>query len=527
MNASSDSSSGVKTSLIVVCLAGALFLLFSHYAVVPDAGLHMDDWSYVGKNLQFDSYRSLFDALWRHPHRPVGYLYLLSVFRLFGMNPAAFALMGLATYALCAVLLVLFAYQMTGNKQTAMLTVLCFALFPNMSEAYHWPNMIVINSLVMFYLLSAWFWVLFVQKREARYLVASVIAFSVGLGSYEVGLFLPVAYAVMLEPKKGRAQWLWLLPFLVADTFYLAWRFTNVFGLGTNIMYSTKQFGVEISPWLAKHNFINLASWWLGPNMFASIQNGLAGFAQIPGSGRHMFVVSCLAVIALVVLYTRQLSGEKPDSSSLSSRLSSNRVIVFGLVWAAATSLLCAISYTAQRLNFLPGIGLALCLAAAIGRLKWRYWISAYCLLAFVGLIANQGTAYTWKKCGVLQQRLFEHLSQHQAEWSGKQVILFDTQTLRQESLQSHFLPVIDPPSEWAYYGNASLLRGLVPYAMVDILATHSGKQPAVALDTETDAHLGDGVWHWHDRYDPSRPHSTPLDQVFVVDCLRVSAWEP
>jgi hypothetical protein len=453
-------------------------------------------------------------------------LYLLSVFRLFGMNSSAFALLGHVTYALCAALLILLAYQMTGNKQTALLAVLFFALFPNMSEAYHWPNMIVINSLVISYLLSAWLWALFIQKRNSAYLVGSLIAFSIGLGSYEVGLFLPVAYAVLLEPRKGRAQWLWLLPFLVVDAFYLAWRFTNVFGLGTNIMYSTKQFGVEISPWLIKHNFISLASWWLGRNMLASIQNGLAGWAQIPSAGRHMFAAAGLAVIALVAMYTRQLSREKPDSSSLSSRPSSNRVIVFGLVWAAATSLLCVVSYTAQRLNFLPGIGLALCLAAVVGRLKWRHWIGAFCLLAFVGLIANQGTAYTWKKCGILQQRLFEHLGQHQADWSAKQVILLDTQELRQESLEHSFLPAIDPPAEWAYYGNASLLRGLVPQAMVDMLTAHSGKQPMIALDMETDAQLVDGVLHWHERYDPSRRHSTPLDQVFVVDCLRVSAWE-
>ena len=102
----------------------------------------------------------------------------------------------------------------------------------------------------------------------------------------------------------------------------------------------------------------------------------------------------------------------------------------------------------------------------------------------------------------------------------GREYVLFDTASLATRLKE----PILDlsetTPRHWAYNGNAHLLRGFALQAMIDFNVEGSRRGPLAILDREYGAKIADGTMVWHDRYDPSRPHTNSLADVFTIDCL-------
>ena len=100
--------------------------------------------------------------------------------------------------------------------------------------------------------------------------------------------------------------------------------------------------------------------------------------------------------------------------------------------------------------------------------------------------------------------------------------MLIDTRSLRQRLTPGLLRGIGADPATWTYYGNALLMRGYVPLGMARLLTGQVDPGFVTVHDVECGARIEGDQLHWHDRYLPSKPRSTAMENVLVVDVLAV-----
>lgn len=499
-----------------------LLLLYSHYSAAPVSGLHLDDWGLLSLSTSYPSAGEMLRELGLHPHRPVGYPLTCLTYRLLGLTPLSYAILGMATYSAFILAAGGLVYTVSCSRRIALLFCAIFALLPNLPETYHWANVAMVGALQLFYVVSALAWVLFLKTRRAWWLLPCALAYAAGLGSYEVGIGIPLAFAMLTQPRRQPRQLLGLVPLLAVLAFYLGWRATNAFGLGKNLFYGPGHFELDISIWTLRHNAAAAASWWLGAKMMTTLRQGLDGFAFMAAGPRALlFVGNAVVVVAMGWMVLRSFK----DNEGAPRDFSGTQVLLFGAAWAGTALFTTLLSYAAARQNFFPAIGIAMCLAYVLARLNPARWLGAFSLLAFLSLVVNQGTAATWRDAGVYQQRIFQYLKAHEPEWRDKQVILFDSESTRQRITQGLLTPINE--SVWPLYGNVCLMRTTVPWCMVRLIQEKSPrievcKYPFSKMDVEMKARIKGEELVWYESYESTNEQRTVLADVFIVDCFEI-----
>lgn len=526
---SRSSASLLNTTLLL----GVMVLFVAHYLAGTRVEWFMDDWGYLAKAARFETVAQLLGHGGLHPHRPVLVWALLGAYGVVGDQPAAFLALGLVTYALFLALAGWLVWKLTDCLQAVWLFCLILALLPNFSDWYHWPNMILVGSLAIGYLLAALGWVQYLREGRGYWLAIGAVGYTIGLGTYEIGVGLPFAFALLL----GRQQWkrvLNLWPYAAGLVVYGLWRVTNVLGFGRNVFYRGGHHELAVAAWQLKRNALDLFHWWAGDHMGAAMREGFNGFASLDPSTRWIILLMNLITVGWVIGWTRRLEAGAKSQRSLDDTLARSavfprlRVAAFALGWIAVTMGLSLVSYTAARLNFLPAVGVALLLALGLTRVRIPEKLDCLALLVFLGLIANQGTARNWVQAGLFNRRLYEHLCAHAEQWQGKEVVLLNTEDVRQRLTPGLLSPLEGHVADWSYYyyRNASLLRGFVPAAMLGIIQPR-GDKPYAVVDTECGAYMDGVELLWHERFDPSKPHRTPMDRVWIVDVFDVVSTKP
>lgn len=500
---------------MVIALALAIQFL-SRFATSPVTDFTCDDWALLERAQACPSYADVWRFCLQETDRPLQAGVLSATFRLFGDRPWLYGLLSWVAYSVHLSLLVLIAWKLTSSRTAALLSGLLFALLPNLTESFHWGAMVTVAYMQVAYVGSALAWILYVERRRAGWLMLSTFLFAIGLTTYEFGIGLPVVFGALLLDRKDRGRLWSLSPFLAVIALYLLWRFTHGFGMAHGVLFTPRR--LELSPGLIAWNAREVVRWWAGGHMMEAIQAGLGAFLTLPPPSQHLLVVVNVFAIALLVAAIRNVSRSE---TRLPAPGMAARAVWFGAAWFAAGHALNLISWTAGRLNFFPAIGLALAAGALLSRTDTRRWIPALVAIALLCLPVNQGTAVSWRQSGLLQRRLYEHLRQTEREWRAKPILLVDTRALRQRLTPGLTTEPRTDPSAWAYYGNASLLRGFVPRAMVS-LVNPAGPNPQTLLDVEHGAEIVDGRMKWHDRWDDSARHETPTADVFRVDCFLV-----
>ncbi len=504
----------LKLTLIPVLLV-VLLQLYSRYVPFPVTGFCTDDWPY----LEWGAHRT-YAQIWRQaavePDRPLYAGGAISLFRFFGANPLAFGLLGMAVYSLVILLVYRLADELTGNRLAAFTGAALFALLPNLTESFHWAIIISFAYIQAAYVGSAWMLARFARSGRRSWLAGAVLLYAVGAFTYEVGLGLPAAFLVLLWDRADRRKVLWILPFALVLGAYLLWRFTSVFGLGHRTLYAPVNVQIEWSFAQLRWNAAEVLRWWVGGHALEILANGWRGFRQYPlglqvllGLGN---LVVALGLCAQVLRMRRDPGGPAPFSLS--------RVLVFAGIWFVVALGPSFLLYTAPRVLFFPAVGLCLGAGALLARVRPVRWLPPAAVLALIFLAVNQGTTQQWRQSGQFNQNLYDHLRATAGQWARSEILLFDTRELRARAAAGRRSDPADP-ALWARNGNAPLLRGFAPMAMVALL--RPGKNnPQCVLDVEHGARLEADRLFWHDRYDPSRPHETDRRAVFVVDCQLV-----
>jgi hypothetical protein len=429
-------------------------------------------------------------------------------FRWLGDRVRLYYAISLAAQILLILLVCFIARQLGATITGTFLAGMGMALWPTLSELYFWPTMILSATALALplYIGSAAAWVVYVQGRRVRWLAASLVCYALGVFSYEIGLFLPLAYTCTPDSGSMRRNIGPAVAFLGVVLLYAVWRLTDAFGLGSTYLPPHMQGGPTLAGWIWSTK--EFGRWWIGRYMAASVVNGWYGFAALPTARQLVLLagnVSVAVMAAGALFHTRRTSAEAPGLS--------RPLAIWGFFWGLASFLPLALSYSAGRLMYLPACGLAWLAAATAHRCHQRALILSLMVATVALLCANQGTSRQWQESGQVQRRLFKHVVETRAQWRDKEIVLFETHTTPPPVPQGASAPFALP----FHYGNAAFLRGFTPLAMLD-LAGRNGIRPRSILDAEHGPAVHDGQLVWHGRYDPDSTHTTPLNQVFVIN---------
>ncbi len=493
----------------------------SRYLPCPAAVWVADDWANASRSPFYASALTAAATGLQDPNRPLSMAAVELGYRLIGPRAWGWTLVSLAANSLLLLAILKMALELTGRRRVAAAAGMVFALLPNLTETYHWSTQVLneVSCGLLFYAVSGWLWVAHLRRGGAWRLALSALAYGIGLFSYEAGILLPGAYVLLVawrrEPLKGALR---LAPFGLVGLAYAAWRTTNAFGWNQVWHYPPHmQAGVswEGIRWSARE----VAHWWGGEHFIAAARAGFRSFAALPAGLRlGLVAVNALGAAGIGWGLRRLAAQEAQENPAPPFRILA--AAGFAGSWALAAAAISFLSYAAPRLNVLPAIGVALLAALALARLPFRAGTPVLCLLALLAMAANQGTAESYRQAGKWNREIFACLQANRDQWRGKEIVLFDTASLRRRLPES----VAVVPDSWAHHGNAPLARGFTFRGMVKLAAGR--KEPGVVVlhDAEHGARIDGDRLVWHARYDPTRPRTNRLADVFIVDAAAVAA---
>jgi len=511
---------GQRSPLLAALLFVLLFQGVARYAAAPITGLVLDDWSNWYHAEAFSSLHEGCKQALRHPMRPVTILATVLGFRILGDNVVAYTLLSLVSYSVVLSLCFFIVYALTRSVYQSTLFGLLFSVLPNLSEHFHWPTVVVAAGAcaLPLYLGSALAWILFIQRGKLWHFLLSVICYGLGLFGYEIGAFLPLAYAVLLAGKKWRTRLFILAVFGLVMGIYTFWRITDAFGVGFSWYGTPSQMRVDMSPSAILWNARDIVEWWVGANMNSAFIGGLNGFGLVAHRALRWIVLGDIALLAAACLLLWSRSRVESRTARTFSELP---IRTFAVVWVAVAYAPCLISYTSSRLNYLPAIGVVFLVSCVLVRVSVSKWMAGFCIVAFLCMLSTQGTACNWRESALLNRNLYDRIAREKAGWKTRKMILFDTWQLAQRLTTGLTRATGHDISVVSHYNNAGLLRGFAPAWMVRRLSAPNSC-PATIFDVEYGARLEGERLIWHDRYDPSKPHTNAVADVFIIDCLNV-----
>lgn len=505
--------------LIGICLL-LIVQGVARFAVQPAVGFVLDDWSYWAQAEKFPSASATLVGGLRNPLRPFLHVVQLGAHRVLEDNLVGFATLVTAAYSLALVFFVLFVRELTGKTAPALAAGLLFALLPNLCGHFHWLCIAWgMEFAGLMGILSAWGMVRHIRRGEGWALGISVLGYFLSIGTYEIAIFLPGAYGVLLWGRGWKKWLLTMIPFGVAFATYVAWRLTFAFGWGWSWFGIPPQTNVAISLWDLKHTLADIVSWWGGLKWWQAVADGAEGFAELKWTSATLLVAINVALLAGLASVLTKTERKMTDCSAqnITMPLTTAQLFLFGLVWLAATYLPAILGYLEPRVNYLPGAGLAFLAALALGNIRLDRWLVALLMLAFAGMVVSEGDTKNWADSIRFQKNLFDSMSECQQDWKNAEVLWLDTRELSQRmtpgilGANRHHIDTIDE------YRNAGLLRAFAPSDMAElILKGQPG--PQVVLDVEYGAHEENGILKWHERYNPEKPMETPIDKVYRMD---------
>jgi len=501
-----------------------ILLMVSRFVPTPWTALVADDWYNLARSSFYETTKEAARTGLQDPNRPLSMMAVETCFRVFGMNALPWTIVSITANVVLLLLVTLLGFELTGKCITAFVLGLFFAITPNLVETYHWSTQVLneVACALVWYAASAWLWLRHVNRGGITSLVLSVVAYGVALFSYEAGLFLPVAYVAVIRWRerfiKGALR---LSPFAVVVLLYAAWRVTDSFGMNQSWHYPAHmKVGVTVASIL--WNVWQLLHWWIGENLLMCIRNGWDGFWLLAPWTRRLLLLGNAVVV--VVLYQCIRYVERDDQSEVRSTVPSTRsAVLFGMLWVGAAVFPQIVAYTASRLNVLPAIGVGLLVAMVLSRFPVRTWYPFLAVPILICLISNQGTAEQYRQAGEMNRRLYAHLVESHDEWINKDIVVFDTQKIRQRQTEGLMTPVGQGDQVWAQYGNALLFRGFVPRGMIELASGNRACPVTVVHDMENGAINEGDVWLWHERFNPARPRSTPVTNAYYVDVFNVT----
>lgn len=181
--------------LVLLVVIGVL------YSPILTAYFNADDYSFL-RYLYFNSRQLMDGQLWYEwlvggivnysVFRPMAHALWLLNYVAFGLEPFGYHLVAVVSHAAAAFLAFVLGHQLTGNRMTAALGALFFAVMPVHAEAVAWlaANYDVWCAIYSFTSLISY--ILYRQRGAFHFYLLSLGAFILALSSREIALTLPL-----------------------------------------------------------------------------------------------------------------------------------------------------------------------------------------------------------------------------------------------------------------------------------------------------------------------------------------------
>lgn len=144
-----------------------------------------DDFHWLSDARRFNPANVLHLERYDHFYRPVIEVYFFLGQTIFGCEPLPFHVASIVIHLLNTLVLFAFARALTSSEALALVAALFFCVQPGYVEAVTWVGAITDLLPALWYLLTLWMHLLFLQRGAVRYYAASIVTFATCLLTHE------------------------------------------------------------------------------------------------------------------------------------------------------------------------------------------------------------------------------------------------------------------------------------------------------------------------------------------------------
>jgi len=187
-----------RNSVAAWIAIGLIVVVFAIYAqvgthefLILDDDQYVTDNGHVRQGLTLDGVRWAFTSFHAANWHPLTWISHMLDVELFGLEPGAHHLVGVALHALCAVLLFLAFRAMTGATWRSAAVAALFALHPLRAESVAWVAERKDLLSGLFWMTTLWAYSAYVRRPDARRYALVLISFLLGLMSKPILVTLP------------------------------------------------------------------------------------------------------------------------------------------------------------------------------------------------------------------------------------------------------------------------------------------------------------------------------------------------
>jgi hypothetical protein len=431
--------------------------MVAHFIPFERASLSPDDYASLLRSLSIPGF-NLAEMMCVYPDRPLSSAVAMAQPKLFadGTTGPLVLLFLLSTGVLLATFALL--RLVLRDAHAALLGAVVFGLLPNKLETYHGSVYVVVNLAILHYLLSFACFVQYVTRRAASCLLASLVFYTFGVFSYEVGYFAPLVFLVYcwLYDRSSMPRLIWFALPAVAYAGCRLWAVQTVHTVG-------------VGQW---RPLLTLLHQYAGGYLALTLLNSISGLLAMPWRW-----LSLAVLCDILILWILGRSMARHEVPAIGRREWWLALSVFALFLLPL--FLQRHGGVAGRHLTLPSVGVAI---AILGGLRWLGSRARPGLLGLVaaGLIVSQGSAWAQVVACRINQAVYEAMKEMRDPLEKARDVVIDVHSFRKAI-----------PSSWvsfdyaflnSYYG-AQTLEDSSLRSMARVVSGDPAKPVHLAVD--------------------------------------------
>lgn len=239
----------IKITSKDVYIYGILFLLtlFIYFRIFQ-IGFYQDDFAWLlDSQISSMDLSHIFSLSQSHFFRPVTHLYHLSNFFLFNENAALFHLSGILFHGLSAFLIYKIASYLFSSKWISLLAAFIFCCYYVSHKSVIWIAGSEITFASLLYLLSVYFYIIFLKSKRTIYMPISLFFFIAGILAKEAVItVVPFIFLLHIQSREPSRKHYWVYYALLGSIYLVVQLLLqsnshlvteNIYELRLNIMY--------------------------------------------------------------------------------------------------------------------------------------------------------------------------------------------------------------------------------------------------------------------------------------------------
>lgn len=382
----------------------------TNYLFILQYKFYSDDWSVIVHPITYPWTES-YSYLLMTPGRPIYWMIFKFQAQIFQNYALLHHITGFITTSVVLILIYaivkkIFSDFNYNSEIFPFLTAILYCILFNKDEMYPWAVM-AFAGYSLLYLISFY---TYIHKERPRYLGYSLIAYTLGLFTYESGVALPLiflAYDFLLK-KDYRKSFLFAIPL----AFNIVVRKTSWFGYGMGSDIWGNSTGIPGVQSIISNTFD-----FLSASVFLIIRQILYALQGVQNMGTLILFVLLIDSAILYILYKML---EVPDMPEKGNRYLGLLAVTIAIVFAAPYIMrggLLSGALPTRSFEFVDiGIALLLTLVILLSFSNPRYQKILILIMIGTGMLICQGLYMNWVVSGDIQDATYRFIEEHSAD---------------------------------------------------------------------------------------------------------------